>query len=107
MELAMSLIFTDDQRKEFKRAAEEKYAAKEKEFLRTAQTATTNFYRGLPQRYKKGWLRAHLGDASKRQAIAAFCYACVKYKNVQKTVGGCVMTICPAHQYRPLQKKGA
>ena len=103
----MNLDFTDEQRKEFKRAAEEKYAAKEKEFLRSAQTATTNFYRGLPQRHKKGWLRAHLGDASKRQAIAAFCYACVKYKNVQKTVGGCAMTICPAHQYRPLQKKGA
>ena len=103
----MNLDFTDEQRKAYKKAAMEKYAATEKEFLRTAKIPTANFYQNIPTRYRRKWLKAYLGEANKRQVIAAMCHSCVKYTNVQKTVGGCVMTICPAHQYRPLQKKGA
>lgn len=100
----MSLVFTQKERVEFKKKARAMAVEREATFLKTAQSAAINFYKALPQRYKMGWLKAHLGVANKRQAIAAFCYSCVKYKNVQKTVGGCAMSICPAHKYRPLQK---
>jgi hypothetical protein len=101
----MSLIFTQEERAAYKKKAGEVAGEREAMFLSTAQQATINFYRGLPKRYKMGWLKSHLGVANKKQAIAAFCYSCVKYKNVQKTVGGCTISMCPMHQYRPLQKK--
>ena len=100
----MSLIFTDEQRKEFKRAAEEKYAAKESEFLKTAKIPTAKFYQNIPTRYKKAWLKAHLGEANKRQVIASMCYSCVGYEDTQNNVGKCTVIICPLFKYRPLQK---
>jgi hypothetical protein len=100
----MSLIFTDEQRKEFKRAAEEKYAAKEKEFLRTAKIPTAKYYQNIPVRYRKPWLKAYLGEANKRQVIAAMCYNCAGYEDTQANVGNCNVTLCPLFKYRPLQK---
>lgn len=100
----MSLSFTDEQRKEFKRAAEEKYAAKETEFLKTEKIPTAKFYQKIPIRYRKAWLKAYLGEANKRQAIAAMCYNCAGYEDTQNNVGKCNATLCPLHKYRPLQK---
>lgn len=100
----MGLIFSEEQRKEYKRAAGEIHAAHEAEFLRTARVALAKLYQGIPVRYQRGWLKTHLGIASKRQAIATMCYSCAKYKDVQKTVGGCHVTMCPLFKYRPLQK---
>lgn len=100
----MSLTFTDEQRAENKKKAKDIHEAYEAEFLRTAKVAVVKLYQGIPARYKRGWLRTHLGYASKRQAIASMCYSCAKYRDVQKAVGGCQVTLCPLFKYRPLQR---
>ena len=101
----MGLLFTQEERKVNKKKAADIHAVYEAEFLRTAKVAVVKLYQGIPVRYRRGWLKTHLGYATKRQAIATMCYSCAKYRDAQKTVGGCHVTMCPLFKYRPLQKK--
>lgn len=96
----MFKTLTADERKEFKAKKEAEFKAVETTFLSTARIGVANFYKSIPTRYKRNWLKAHLGLASKRQAIAAQCANCVGYSDVQNEVANCSAYNCSLYFYR-------
>jgi hypothetical protein len=91
---------TPEERKAFKEKKEAEFKKIEDQFLSTAKIGVVNFYKLIPMRYKRNWLKAHLGIASKKQAIAAQCANCVGYSDVQSEVATCTAYNCALYFYR-------
>ena len=88
-----------------KKRAAERLAKSVAEFEKSATDYQKKFYSKIPTRYRRGWLAAFLGVATKRAAIAAKCHDCVAFESVQENVGDCRAMTCPLWKYRPHQKK--
>lgn len=89
----------------YKKSAALRLAEARKYFEEKANGYERLLFKAIPTRYKNGWLLTFAGLATRKKAIAAFCYACVNHESVQENVGGCKKDTCPLWHYRPLQKK--
>lgn len=95
---------TKEQRQEFKKQADDRFAEKVKKFISENKPTTGAMFKLIPERYKRTWLDCFNGEANKRKAIAAKCYECVGYEDTQNNVGLCTARTCPLWNYRPIKK---
>lgn len=58
----------------------------------------------VPSLYRGRLLKALVGEASPKQAIAAQCHQCVGWEDVKTRVGECKSSLCALWCHRPHQK---
>jgi hypothetical protein len=90
---------------EKRRVAHVEFLKESQDFIENSEPHLSNFYKLIPDRLKKAWMKSYKGEASKTQAIKAKCYECVGFENAVEEIRNCAIRTCPLNAYRPYQKK--
>lgn len=88
---------------EIRKRAAARFEILKKEFEEKSNDYQKRFFEKIPKRYQRGWLSSFLGKASARAMIAAKCFDCVGWEDVQNSVGKCSSRTCPTWHARPHQ----
>lgn len=83
--------------------ANKRWEEEKQRFISENTIQIRNYFLGIPDRYKKIYVRASMGKSTRSDAIKAKCLDCSAWN--KEEIRHCKVYTCPLHKFRPYKEK--